>query len=223
MTHFCSLNPHPAVGSKRFQSWPPKLAPSTRVLIVPGLGDSGPSHWQTWLQRQYRDSARVIQRNWQEPDLSAWADCIKAALEKDRNSSWVAVAHSFGCLALAHHIHRSNSTGADHRIAHALMVAPANPKKFGLKSTDLGEQGLGVSSTLIASEDDPWMSLNEALDWGRRWGGRCLNLGAVGHINAESGFNVWPFARHLVDQQIRHRQRLSRIERAHPLELNFAV
>ncbi|WP_349677421.1 alpha/beta hydrolase, partial [Aquabacterium sp. UBA2148] len=29
---------------------------SVRVLIVPGLRDSGPAHWQTWLQSQYVDA-----------------------------------------------------------------------------------------------------------------------------------------------------------------------
>ena len=29
-----------------------------RVLIIPGLHDSGPTHWQTWLQGQYRDARR---------------------------------------------------------------------------------------------------------------------------------------------------------------------
>ena len=42
---------------------------SPRLLIVPGLQDSGPAHWQSWLQGQYRDSLRVRQRNWGEPDL----------------------------------------------------------------------------------------------------------------------------------------------------------
>jgi predicted alpha/beta hydrolase family esterase len=35
-----------------------------RLLIVPGLHDSGPAHWQTWLQAQYREACRVQQRRW---------------------------------------------------------------------------------------------------------------------------------------------------------------
>ena len=54
---------------------------SPRLLIVPGLQDSGPAHWQSWLQGQYRDSLRVRQRNWGEPDLDRWAARIATTLE----------------------------------------------------------------------------------------------------------------------------------------------
>ncbi|MDM4764738.1 alpha/beta hydrolase [Pelomonas sp. SE-A7] len=44
-----------------------------RLLIIPGLRDSGPTHWQSWLQRQYRDARRVVQRDYATPDLDRWA------------------------------------------------------------------------------------------------------------------------------------------------------
>lgn len=34
-----------------------------RLLIVPGLNDSGPAHWQTWLQGLHRGAVRVQQRH----------------------------------------------------------------------------------------------------------------------------------------------------------------
>lgn len=193
------------------------------VLIVPGLGDSGPSHWQTWLQRQYRDAKRVHQLDWHRPDLSAWALQIDAAIGKAPRTRWIAVAHSFGCLALAHYLEIKRQQGLDPRLVFALLVAPASPTKFELDPKQLSDRGLGIPSTLVASEDDPWMSLEHAAQWAERWGSRCLNLGAAGHINAESGLRVWPLARYLVDQHIRYQQRLRRIERAHPLELSYAI
>ena len=45
-----------------------------RLLIIPGLRDSGSAHWQTWLQQQYRDARRVVQRDFSNPDLQRWAD-----------------------------------------------------------------------------------------------------------------------------------------------------
>ena len=51
---------------------------SVRLLVVPGLQDSGPAHWQSWLQGQYRDSLRVRQRDWTVPDLERWAARIAA-------------------------------------------------------------------------------------------------------------------------------------------------
>lgn len=38
------------------------------------------------------------------PDLEAWSACIVATLASRPGRRWVAVAHSFGCLALAHHL-----------------------------------------------------------------------------------------------------------------------
>lgn len=55
-------------------------AAATRLLIVPGLGDSPPGHWQTWLQHLHRDSVRVVQRDWSAPDLDEWAKRIGASL-----------------------------------------------------------------------------------------------------------------------------------------------
>ena len=38
----------------------------TTILLVPGLGNSGPQHWQTlWAQRHHYP--RVQQANWHQP------------------------------------------------------------------------------------------------------------------------------------------------------------
>ena len=52
-----------------------------RVLVIPGLHDSGPAHWQTWLQGQYRDARRVTQRDPSRPELERWAERIQRTLE----------------------------------------------------------------------------------------------------------------------------------------------
>lgn len=194
-----------------------------RVLIIPGLCNSEPSHWQSWLQTQYRGAKRVQQADWHHPELEAWADRIGDTITRGRpGTRWIAVAHSFGVLALARHIGRHQHTGQAHRIVSALLVAPADPIKFKVDHA-LPQGGLGLPTTLIGSEDDPWMPLHRAREWAQRWGSRFQNLGAVGHINTESGFGPWPLARYKVDQMIRDQQRTHRIDRAHPLELNFAV
>ncbi len=42
------------------------------TLIVPGLKSSGPTHWQTWLERRIAGSVRVAQANWNDPQLPVW-------------------------------------------------------------------------------------------------------------------------------------------------------
>ncbi len=198
------------------------------VLVIPGLRDSGDAHWQTWLQSQYVDAARVTQRDWHQPELASWSESIGHTLARSsRHTVWVAVAHSFGCLALAHHLAQQRAQNLAHpqpdqahahpaddteppshgRIVAALMVAPADPVKFGL-SAALPRAPLGLPLSVIGSEDDPWMPLERARDWAHAWGGGFVNLGRVGHINTESGFGPWPLARQKVDHLVRQQQRL---------------
>lgn len=208
--------PHP-LPAKHYREGQP-----LRVLIIPGLNDSGPDHWQTWLQGQYKGAARVKQTAWDQADLLKWSDQITRVVDKSApGTRWVAVAHSFGSLALAHHLN-TRSTRAASAICSALIVAPANPAKFGLDAV-LRRQGLGVPAQVVGSENDPWMPLDVAREWADHWGARFHNLGQAGHINVESGHGPWPWVRYKVDQLVRDEQRERRLERAHPMELSYAI
>jgi predicted alpha/beta hydrolase family esterase len=165
-----------------------------RLLIIPGLHDSGRAHWQSWLQAQYRDARRVQQRDYDTPDLPRWAERIQRTLEQAGPGEWLAVAHSFGCLALVRHLLEQ----PDSPIRQALLVAPAEPNKFGIADL-LPQRRLAIPSTLIASQNDPWMSAANAQRWATRWGSSFSNLGPVGHINAESGFGPFPLAKRWVE------------------------
>jgi hypothetical protein len=173
-----------------------------RVLIVPGLHDSGPAHWQSWLQTLQRGALRVQQRDWNDPQLDRWAARVTSTLEHAGPGPWIAVAHSFGCLALARHLALQPASP----IRAALFVAPAEPAKFGVADL-LPRQPLAIRSTLVASDSDPWMSAASARRWAQRWGSQAINLGDAGHINAESGFGPLPLARHWV---LAMEQRLAR-------------
>jgi uncharacterized protein len=192
-----------------------------RVLIIPGLHGSGHAHWQTWLQAHWRSSVRVQQDDWSEADLPRWSRRIGEAVARDPDTPWIAVAHSFGCLALAHHL-AQRTPRADGGIAGALFVAPAEPVRFGLDDA-LPQRRLGVPATLLASDTDPWMSAARAAAWAERWGARCINLGDVGHINVDSGFGPLPRALQVTQSLIRRVERSRRPQRASFLEFSFAV
>lgn len=164
-----------------------------RLLIVPGLGDSGPGHWQTWLQGLHRHATRVTQRKWQQPDLERWSARIASTVEYGGPGPWVAVAHSYGALALAHHL----TNTPDSPIAAALLVAPANPDRFG-QGEALPRTPLPCLHSMVLSQNDPWMPLSVGLRWARHWGSHVVNLGEAGHINVAAGFGAFPFARRWV-------------------------
>jgi len=101
---------------------------TARLLIVPGLRNSSPLHWQSWLQSLHSGSVRVNQADWTKPDLETWAANITDTLAAAGRGPWLGVAHSFGCLALARHL----ALEADSPLAAALLVAPADADAFGL-------------------------------------------------------------------------------------------
>jgi len=165
-----------------------------RVLVVPGLHGSGPDHWQTWLERAEPGAVRIKLEDWGHADLDRWAAAIDEALQQHRAQAWIVVAHSFGCLAVAHHAARGG------RGVHgALLVAPADPARFGVDEGRLG-QPLPFASTLVVSSNDPWMSRADALYFGQRWGCSIVEAGDAGHINPDSGHGPWPAARQWVAQ-----------------------
>lgn len=192
------------------------LADAPQLLIVPGLHDSGPAHWQTWLHALHPAALRVRQDDWSTPDLSRWADRIGETLEGVRGPV-LAVAHSFGCLALAQLLGWGET-----RVTAALLVAPADPVRFDLQQR-LHAAPLPARCTLVASNTDPWMRADEALRWARRWDARYLNLGDAGHINAEAGFGPFPLAAQWVRRAYQQHAREQRLGRATLAEWSFAL
>ncbi len=189
-----------------------------RLLVIPGLNDSGPAHWQTWLQGHFSQHAvRVEQDDWASADLARWSQRIELAMARYPGSRWIAVAHSFGCLALLRHLARGGEG-----VRSALLVAPADPAKFGVAGR-LPQSRLTIPSVLLASETDPWMTFESASTWARVWGSQLVNLGDAGHINTEAGFGPLPPAKTLVEAMVQRLERERRIDRAHPLELSFAI
>ncbi len=158
--------------------------PALRLLIVPGLDDSGPAHWQSRWQARWPHAVRVQQRDWSKPQLEQWAARVSEALQQS-SAPTVIVAHSFGCLASLYAKAPSNLLGA-------LLVAPASPDKFGIAAA-LSAVRPSFVTRVIASRDDPWMAFDDACQWARRWGSVFTDAGALGHINADSALGEWEF------------------------------
>ena len=167
------------------------LFPDFHVIIVPGLHDSSPAHWQSRWARSHPEFSRVRQADWEHPELTAWAARLDQLRASDPRPALL-VAHSYGCLTAAHSIARNG-----HRLAGALLVAPADPVKFGVADL-LPALPLACPSILVASANDPWMEHGQALAWAARWGSAVVEGGRLGHINAESGLEDWPAGKALL-------------------------
>ncbi len=112
---------------------------TVRLLMLPGIGNSGPEHWQTlWASRQ--EHGRGFQpADWDRPDLPDWLQALDAAID-----------------------------------------------------------ACSTPVVLVASSDDPYGSLEHARRMAMGWAAGCVEVGALGHINAASGVGAWDTGWHLL-------------------------
>jgi len=156
------------------------------VLIVPGYRGSGESHWQSWLHHELAGSRVLSGVSWHEPVLADWAGRVRDEITRAPAPLWI-VAHSFGCLATVIAVE-----DRPQNVAGVILAAPADPQRFhllGLGRVDdrrltvktladvLPTRALGVPGVLVASENDPWMSLSDARQWAQAWDIGVVNAG----------------------------------------------
>ena len=172
------------------------------VLILPGLANSGPEHWQSWLEARLPDAHRVEQRDWNHPDRMAWI----AALERDvgaHEPPVVLVGHSLGAMTIVHW-----ASPDDRRVAGALLVAPTDPESPTASEAartfrPVPMRRLPFASVLVASGNDARVSVPRAREFARAWGSRLVEISGAGHVNEESGFGPWPLAEEVVAELAR--------------------
>ncbi|MBO8190495.1 alpha/beta fold hydrolase [Streptomyces oryzae] len=180
------------------------LTASTTVVIVPGLRDRVPDHWQTILADKIAN-ARTIpplthDRLSRDAQISALDDVLS-----DISGPVVIVAHSAGVMTTAHWARRHSRP-----VNGALLAAPPdfdNPLPPGYPTPEtLRENGwtpvprtpLAFPSIVAASTNDPLAAFHRVADLARDWGSRLEELGPVGHLNPASGYGEWHQAQEFV-------------------------
>ena len=163
----------------------------THYFIIPGYQGSGPDHWQTWIEKTQGNFHRIQQKDWDNPNITEWAENIDKAIAEYDPESVVLVAHSLGCLTVAEWVKKYNR-----HVKAALLVAPPDADLIRKKvSENLFEESpthhIPFRTTLVASTNDPWISIEKAEFYARTWGSEFVNIGAAGHINNLSGYGEW--------------------------------
>jgi uncharacterized protein len=163
------------------------------ILIVPGLGNASPFHWQSRWADKMSTARRLEQDDWTMPRRDAWVDRLVEAVEI-ADKPVILVAHSLGVLTVAHAAPRM----AGH-IAGAFLVGasdwerPEMAEKYGDHGFDpVPRKPLGFSGLLLASSNDPTCNLTKAEAWARDWGIQFGDAGEAGHFEPESGHGPWP-------------------------------
>jgi uncharacterized protein len=120
-----------------------------------------------------------------------------SATQASETADTVLVAHSLGCHLVAAWAALSQNT---HRIRGAFLVAPPDAQRedFPLEMKSWRQpalQKLPFPSICVLSSNDPFCALATGLAMASAWGRRSIELGARGHINADSGLGDWPQGR----------------------------
>jgi predicted alpha/beta hydrolase family esterase len=187
-------------------------------VIVPGIWNSGPDHWQSrWqAEREASDAdagadasagagadagtvVRIAPSSWSDPDPADWGAAISRAVTACSEPP-VLVAHSLGALAVAHWLSDRSRPG----VAGAFLVAPPDPAAAGFPEPAAGFRAPGARSSvptrMVVSDDDPYCSAERAVAFARTLGSQVLRVGALGHVNVDSGVGDWPAGRQLLEE-----------------------
>jgi predicted alpha/beta hydrolase family esterase len=165
------------------------------VLVIPGWNGSGAGHWQTLWEQKYTRFRRVVQHDWTRPSREDWIAQIDAHLSRVESPTFL-VAHSLGCLAVAHWAATAGKQ-TDH-VEGAFLVAPPWLTENDACPAQLGDflpmplHPLPFPSLLVASEDDHYLPIEIAARLASSWGSQFVDVGRQGHINVASGHGPWP-------------------------------
>jgi predicted alpha/beta hydrolase family esterase len=168
------------------------------VLILPGLGNSGPEHWQTLWENELPGARRVMQRDWDQPDPESWTAALETTVASCAAPA-VVVAHSLSCALVARW-----AAAARRRVRAGLLVAPSDvempdrtpPAVRGF--APLPRERLSFPAIVVASRNDPYVAFERAAGFAQSWGARFVDAGTAGHINTASGHGPWPEGRRLL-------------------------
>jgi len=159
---------------------------------MPGINNSGPTHWQTLWQAAHPNLLRIEVPDWDHPVCADWVAAIDDAVGA-AGQPVIIVAHSLGCLPVV------EWALADARPAlkALLLVSVPDPSgpAFPREATGFAPlvcRPLPCPAIVVSSEDDPYGSPEYARRCADRLGSRFVNIGKAGHINATSGLGDWP-------------------------------
>lgn len=171
-------------------------------VFVPGWTNSGPDHWQSRWEGRIRTARRAPIADYDKPDKDAWVDAIVAAAAQSTRPVFL-VAHSLGCLAVAHAADEVKG-----RVIGAMLVAVPDAAETAAFERYRKEAGEGVAlprgfdptptaplpfpSLLVASRNDPFCAFERAEALAVAWGSTLIDAGEAGHIHTAAGYGPWP-------------------------------
>ena len=165
-----------------------------RVLILHGWGGSDYPHWQAHLAmeiaKEYGTVSFPLIQHPHFPNKNRWLKQLREHLESFRPDT--VVCHSLANTLWLH----AAAEGGIAPIRRLFMVSPPSlqTSEKTLKSffpVALPSQLYAESAHLVVSDNDPWISVDEAQRIAQTYDASFTVLPDAGHINADSGYGKW--------------------------------
>ncbi|MEU2252346.1 alpha/beta fold hydrolase [Nocardia xishanensis] len=178
------------------------------VVIVPGLRDHVPEHWQTLLAARL-DNVRTVPPLERDGLSRAARVAALDAVLADIEGPVVLVAHSAGVMITVHWAQQPTRP-----VQGALLATPPDfetPLPPGYPTQEelaacgwnpIPWRRLPFPSIVAASSTDPLASYRRVAGMAEAWGSRLADLGDVGHLNPAAGYGYWPRAEELLRELI---------------------
>jgi hypothetical protein len=163
------------------------------ILLVPGYMNANDGHWLSLWEGSLPTAKRVPMGNWNVPRKYGWIETLDEAIRRanDGGSPPILVAHGLGCIAIAHWAEQRHQ-----HIHGALLVAPDDVEREDIYEAGKGFRPIPLmelpfTSRVVASSNDPFVSLDRAREFADAWRSTFTEIGPRGHINTASGFGPW--------------------------------
>ena len=148
-----------------------------RVLLLPGLGNSGPDHWQTHWEQAFPEFVRVIQTDWDTPSADVWVEQLHREIMSSTTPA-ILVAHSLACCFVARWALTHSGP-----VAAAFLVAPSDVEAANYPSGTTGFSPMPLlklpfKTLVVASSDDEYVPLHRGKQFAEAWGSEYVLLGA---------------------------------------------
>ncbi len=170
-----------------------------QFLNVPGIGDSGETHWHTHWENSFPEIKRVIQKDWENPDREAWVKNLESYIHEYSEKPIILISHSLGGGAVIHADHLNKLNG----VKGVFMVALPDIEREDFPKDCSGfvpmpKSKLSIPGIMVSSENDEWCAIGVAKKWSDCLGIPLINIGKKDHICGAEEFEIWEEGKELL-------------------------
>lgn len=187
------------MAASRFEH--PSAAPV--ALLLADLDCADQDYWQRHWIVSRMDCRAVDLGHALYPDRNSLVMRLDRAL-RGIDAPVILVGHGVGALTIQAWAGLMSSE-SENAVVGALLIAPSDPMADHADPrlqafAPLPGTILSFPALVVASDDDPTLSVDRAFSFARQWGAGFARFGASGHFTPADGLHWWPEGEELLDR-----------------------